>query len=65
MFGTGLEQNYFNHPQNICFVAIQYGSKSNNVSGLNFCWLGNANYVKFIEQSVMCTKKLVLVKKYL
>ena len=48
--------------------AIQNGSKSNSGPGLNrglsnFWWLRSANYVKFTEDCVMCTKKHISVKK--
>ena len=29
----------------------------------NFCWLRNANHVKFTEECVICRQKHVLIKK--
>ena len=60
---------YYNLTKNICFEAIQNGSKSNNAPGLNrglsskFWWLRRANNVKFADECVKCMENHVLVKK--
>ena len=48
---------------NICFAAIQNGSKSNKVMSACYQLLGGWDYVKFTVECVMCMEKHISVEK--
>ena len=68
-WNTFIARIFYKPRKNICFLAIQSGSKLCSVPGSNkglsssFWWLGGTNHMKFTEECVIRTEKRVLVKK--